>query len=58
MRHHVPAPTIWPAALATGVTLFAAGLVTSPIVLAFGALLAVASLVGWIGILLTETSER
>jgi hypothetical protein len=57
MKHHAPSPTVWPAALATAVTLAAAGLVTSPIVLAFGALLAIVSLIGWVRILLAETSE-
>ena len=57
MRHRQPAPTIWPLALATGVTLVAVGLITSAVVLVAGAALAVASLVGWIRILLTEETE-
>ena len=57
MNAHVPAPTVWPAALATGVTFVALGLVTSPIVLAFGALLSLISLVGWVSILLREVHE-
>lgn len=57
MKHHVPAPTIWPAAFATGVTFAAAGMVTSPIVVAFGAVLTVISLVGWVSILVREAHE-
>ncbi len=57
MKHHTPAPTIWPAALATGVTFAAAGIVTSPIVLVFGAALTLVSLVGWVRILVREAHE-
>ncbi len=57
MKHHLPAPTVWPAALATGVTFAAAGLVTSPILIAFGALLTLAALVGWVSLLLTEAGR-
>ncbi|HZP96890.1 MAG TPA: hypothetical protein VFC31_11205 [Candidatus Limnocylindria bacterium] len=57
MKHHVPAPTVWPAALATGVTFAAAGLVTSPVLIAFGAVVAVVALVGWVSILVREDAE-
>ena len=49
VRH--PTPTVWPAALATGVTLGAAGLITSPLLIAFGGILIAAALVGWVRIL-------
>ena len=58
MTHRQPAPTIWPAALATGVTLVAVGLITSLVVAVAGAVLAAASLIGWVRILLSEESER
>lgn len=45
---HVPPPTVWPAALALGVSFFAWGLVTSPIVLTMGLVLFTISLAGWI----------
>lgn len=48
MNAHAPAPTVWPAALATGVTLAAAGVVTSGIFIVAGAVLAAIALVGWI----------
>ena len=54
MRAHLPAPTVWPAALATGVTLLATGLVTSWFVSLAGAVLVLVSLVGWISLLLDE----
>ena len=57
MKHAQPAPTIWPIALATGVTLLAIGLITSLVVLAAGAILVAASLAGWTRILLTEEAE-
>ncbi len=57
MKHHTPAPTIWPAAFATGATFAAAGIVTSPIVVIFGAALTVISLVGWVRILVREADE-
>jgi len=43
----LPAPTAWPIALAFGVALLFAGLVTSPAVSALGAILTVAGCVGW-----------
>lgn len=45
---HGPAPSIWPVTLATGVGLAAAGVVTSPLVVAAGALIAAIAVVGWI----------
>jgi hypothetical protein len=54
MRAHLPAPTVWPVALATGATLLAAGVVTSWFVSLAGAVLMVAALVGWITLLLDE----
>jgi hypothetical protein len=46
-RVAMPAPTAWPIILAFGVTLLAAGLITSLSVLILGAILAVAGCVGW-----------
>jgi len=54
MKAHLPAPTVWPAALATGATLLAAGLITSWFVSLAGAVLMIAALVGWISLLLDE----
>jgi len=54
MRGHLPAPTVWPAALATGATLLAAGLITSWFVSLAGAVLMLVALVGWISLLLEE----
>ena len=45
----VPRPTAWPPALALAITLFAWGLLVSPILLAIGGLLFVVALGGWIG---------
>jgi hypothetical protein len=45
---HGPAPSIWPVTLATGVGLASVGVLTSPIVLAAGVLIAAAALVGWV----------
>jgi hypothetical protein len=45
---HGPAPSIWPVTLATGVGLAAVGVLTSPIVIAAGALITVFALAGWI----------
>lgn len=44
---HLPAPTAWPFLMALGVTLVFASLVMSPIVGILGAVLTVASIVGW-----------
>jgi hypothetical protein len=46
---HIPRPTPWPAAMALGITFFAWGLVTSPVVLGMGLVLFIISLAGWIG---------
>jgi hypothetical protein len=46
---HIPRPTAWPAAMALGVTFFAWGFVTSPIVLGVGLAVFALSLAGWIG---------
>ncbi len=43
----MPAPTPWPIALAFGMTLLAAGMVTSEAVSVLGAIVAVAGAVGW-----------
>jgi hypothetical protein len=53
---HGPAPSIWPVTLATGVGLAAVGVLTSPIVLAAGVLIAAAALVGWIRQALEEAA--
>ena len=47
-RTHQPSPSIWPVTLATGVGLAAAGVVTSPLILLAGALIALLALIGWI----------
>ncbi|HEY6957417.1 MAG TPA: hypothetical protein VI814_01175 [Candidatus Limnocylindria bacterium] len=57
MNVHMPTPTVWPAALATGVTLVAAGLITSPLLLVFGGILMAAAFVGWVSILTSEESH-
>jgi hypothetical protein len=43
----VPAPTAWPIALAFGITLLFAGMVTGEAVSALGAIVAIAGAVGW-----------
>ena len=53
---HGPAPSIWPVTLATGVGLAAVGVLTSPIVIAAGALVTAMALVGWIRQALEETA--
>jgi hypothetical protein len=53
---HLPGPTIWPAALALGVTLVAAGLVTHWIVALGGAVLVLAALYGWVALLTEQAS--
>src|SRR5277367_3523256 len=54
----LPAPTAWPIALAFGITLLAAGLVTSPAVGILGAILAVAGFVGWFRDVLPHDKEE
>lgn len=46
-RIRVPAPTAWPIALAFGMTLLFAGMVTSVAVSVLGAIIAIAGAVGW-----------
>jgi len=53
---HQPAPSIWPVTLATGVGLAAVGVLTSPIVLGAGALIAALALVGWVRQALEEAA--
>ena len=48
MKERLPEPTVWPAVLASGVTFAAAGAVTSPVLIFFGAMLVMVSLGGWI----------
>jgi hypothetical protein len=54
MRAHSPAPTIWPAVLASGVTFAAMGLITSPLFVAFGVFVAAVAIGGWISELVKE----
>jgi hypothetical protein len=55
----MPAPTAWPIALAFGLTLLFAGLVTSEAVSVLGALVAIAGAVGWFrDVLPHEAHER
>jgi hypothetical protein len=58
MKHALPAPTVWPAALALGATLAALGVMTSPFVLVAGVLVVVWALVSWISLLLDEAGHR
>ena len=44
----LPEPTVWPAALALGITFLVWGLVTSLIITAAGGLLFAVALAGWI----------
>lgn len=46
--HGLPRPTVWPAVLAAGIAMLAAGLVTSLIFTAVGALVFALGLGGWI----------
>lgn len=45
---HAPTPTVWPAVLATGVALAAAGVVTSWLFIVAGAIISAIALTGWI----------
>jgi hypothetical protein len=45
----VPRPTSWPGGLALGITLFAWGIISSPVLLGVGLLVFVAALAGCIG---------
>ncbi len=58
MSHDLPEPTVWPATLAAGVTLAAAGLVTSPLLIVVGAAIALVALAGWILILAAPEERR
>jgi hypothetical protein len=55
---NLPAPTAWPIILAFGITLLAAGLVTSPSVGVLGAILAVAGSIGWFRDVLPHEKEE
>src|SRR5580692_10755258 len=54
----MPAPTAWPLALAFGMTLVFAGLVTAESVSILGAVLAVAGAIGWFREVLPNESEE
>jgi hypothetical protein len=45
---HLPSPTLWPPALALGITLTFWGLVSSRVILGAGAVVMVCGLIGWI----------
>ena len=47
-RPHLPSATIWPVVLASGVTFAVAGLITSPLLIVFGAVVTAMSLGGWV----------
>ena len=47
-ERHLPRPSIWPVSLALGVSIACAGVITHPVILVGGALLAVLALGGWI----------
>jgi hypothetical protein len=53
---HRPAASIWPVTLATGVGLAAVGVLTSPLVIAAGALISAMAIVGWIRQALEEAA--
>jgi hypothetical protein len=55
---HLPAPTAWPIALAFGLTLLLAGLVTTTAVSMLGAILAVAAAIGWFRDVLPQEQEE
>ena len=54
----MPAPTAWPIALAFGITLLVAGMVTSAAISVLGALVAIAGAVGWFRDVLPVRSPR
>ncbi len=56
-EEHLPTSTAWPVTFALGVTLGAAGLITSPLLLLFGGVLILAALIGWIRILTSEETH-
>ena len=45
---HPPQPSLWPVTLALGVSIASAGVITHPVVLAGGALLAAFALAAWV----------
>lgn len=45
----LPRPTVWPAALALGVTFMLWGLLTSGIISAIGGVVTACAVVGWVG---------
>jgi len=47
-EHDLPRPSIWPVTLALGVSMACAGVITHPVVLVAGALLAILALGGWV----------
>jgi hypothetical protein len=47
-EHHLPQPSIWPVALALGVSIACAGVITHWVVLLGGGLLAAVALSGWV----------
>jgi len=53
---HQPAPSIWPVTLATGIGLAAVGVLTSPLILGAGLLVAAFALIGWIRQALDEAA--
>jgi hypothetical protein len=53
-EEHLPRPNFWPAGLALGITMVLWGLVSSWVILFFGAVLLVRSLYGWINALRRE----
>ena len=53
-QHGLPAPTFWPAAMALAITFLAWGIVTIWLISAFGLVLFVAALAGWIGDILHD----
>jgi hypothetical protein len=54
----IPRPTAWPPAMALGITCFAWGFVTSPVVLGIGLAVFALSLAGWIGEIRHEGRQR
>jgi hypothetical protein len=54
----LPQPTIWPAALALGITFLVWGLVTSLIITGVGVCLFAAALAGWIRDIRHERNQR
>ena len=52
--HHLPAPSVWPAVVALGLTLLLFGVVTHPVFSIAGALVMARAIAGWIGELRDE----